>query len=59
MRFSTPDNYSVMFQGQVIHSVGGVIETDDKALIEYLSTNPRVKQEKTQTAKPKTKGEGA
>lgn len=59
MRFLTPDNYSVIFQGQIVHSVGGVIETDNKALIESLSENQRVTPEKSQPAKQKAKGEGA
>ena len=45
MRFTVPEGYSVVHRGQVIHSKGGVIETEDKALIEYLSQNKRAKAE--------------
>ena len=54
MRFIVPEGYSVVFQGQIVQSVGGVIETNDKALIEQLSQNPRAKAEqpKRQASKP-------
>lgn len=62
MKFTVPESYSVVHRGQVIHSKGGVIETNDKALIESLSSNPKATQERQQErqqAKPKAKGEGA
>ena len=46
MRFTVPEGYSVVHRGQVIYSKGGVIETDDKALIESLSQNKRAEAEK-------------
>ena len=46
MRFTVPEGYSVIIQGQLIQSVGGVIETDDAALIEQLSKNPHATPEK-------------
>jgi len=46
MRFTVPEGYSVIIQGQLIQSVGGVIETDDAALIEQLSENPHATPEK-------------
>lgn len=51
MRFNTPEGYTTVFQGQLIQSVGGVIDTNDKALIEQLSNNPRVEAEKRNTPK--------
>ena len=41
MKFTVPKGYSVVHRGQVIHSKGGVIQTEDKALIESLSQNPK------------------
>ena len=57
MRFNVPEGYSVVFQGQIVQSVGGVIETNDKALAEQLSQNPRAKavQPKRQAPKPDDK----
>jgi hypothetical protein len=52
MRFTVPDGYSVIILGQLVRSVGGVIETDDPAQIEQLSQNPRATAEKQR--KPKT-----
>ena len=54
MRFNVPEGYSVVFQGQIVQSVGGVIETNDKALVEQLSQNPKAKtdQPKRQASKP-------
>ena len=54
MRFIVPEGYSVVFQGQIVQSAGGVIETNDKAMIEQLSQNPRAKAEqpKRQASKP-------
>lgn len=46
MRFIVPEGYSVVVQGQIVQSVGGVIETNDKALIEQLSRNPKAQEEK-------------
>lgn len=46
MRFTVPEGYSVIIQGQLIHSVNGVIETNDAALIEQLSKNPSATPEK-------------
>lgn len=45
MRFTVPEGYSVVHKGQVIHSKGGVIQTEDESLIESLSKNPRARQE--------------
>ncbi len=45
MRFTVPDGYSVIILGQLVQSVGGVIETDDAALIEQLSKNPHATPE--------------
>ena len=57
MRFNVPEGYSVVFRGQIVQSVGGVIETNDKALIDQLSQNPRAKAEqpKRQALKPDDK----
>ena len=54
MRFNVPEGYSVVFQGQIVQSAGGVIETNNKAMIEQLSQNPRAKAEqpKRQASKP-------
>ena len=41
-----PDGYSVVVQGQIVQSVGGVIATNDKAMIEQLSRNPKAQEEK-------------
>ena len=46
MRFTVQNGYSVIILGQLIQSVGGVIETDDAALIEQLSKNPHATPEK-------------
>ena len=46
MKFTVPKGYSVVHRGQVIHSKGGVIQTEDKALIESLSQNKRAEAEK-------------
>lgn len=53
MRFIVLEGYSVVFQGQIVQSVGGVIETDNKALIDQLSQNPRAKAEQTKRQAPK------
>lgn len=53
MRFTVPDNYSVIVQGQLIQSRGGVIETDNKDMIEQLSKNPRCVAEQTKPEQPK------
>ena len=57
MRFNVPEGYSMVFQGQIVQSVGGVIETNDKTLIDQLSQNPRAKAEqpKRQALKPDDK----
>ena len=57
MRFNVPEGYSVVFQGQIVQSVGGVIETNNKALIDQLSQSPRAKAEqpKRQASKPADK----
>lgn len=46
MRFIVPEGYSVVVQGQIVQSVGGVIETNDKSMIEQLSRNPMAQEEK-------------
>jgi len=59
MRFTVPENYSVVVQGQLIQSAGGVIDTDDKALIEQLSKNPRCQAEQPKRGRPAKEEEGA
>lgn len=59
MRFTVPEGYSVVHKGQVIHSKGGVIDTEDKALIESLSKNPRCMAEQPKRRKPAKNEEGA
>ena len=56
MRFRTPENYSVIVRGQLVYSVGGVIDTDDKEVIAELQKNDKVKAEEKAKA---TKGGGA
>lgn len=52
MKFTVPEGYSVVHKGQVIHSTGGVIETEDKALIESLSNNPRAEADQPKPGRP-------
>lgn len=49
MKFTVPEGYSVVHKGQVIHSKGGVIQTEDESLIESLSSNPKAKAEAEQS----------
>lgn len=51
MRFSTPENYSVIVRGQLVYSVDGVIDTDDTEIIEELQKNDKVKAEQKATPK--------
>ena len=55
MRFTVPEGYSVVHKGQVIHSKGGVINTEDKALIESLSKNPKAEAEQPKRGRPAKK----
>ena len=57
MKFTVPEGYSVVHRGQVIYSRGGVIETEDKALIESLSRNPRAQGEQPKRGRPAKKDE--
>jgi hypothetical protein len=55
--FTVPEGYSVVHKGQVIFSTGGVIQTDDKALIESLSSNPKAEAEQPKRGRPFKKDE--
>lgn len=55
MRFTVPEGYSVVHKGQVIHSKGGVIQTEDESLIESLSKNPKVEGEQPKRGRPAKK----
>lgn len=57
MKFTVPEGYSVVHKGQVIHSKGGVIETEDKALIESLSKNPKAEADQAKRGRPAKKDE--
>jgi len=57
VKFSVPEGYSVVHKGQVIHSKGGVIETQDESLIESLSNNPRAEAEQAKRGRPAKKDE--
>lgn len=57
MRFFVPEGYSVVHKGQVIHSKGGVIQTEDESLIESLSSNPKAEAEQAKRGRPAKKDE--
>jgi hypothetical protein len=57
VKFTVPEGYSVVHKGQVIHSKGGVIQTEDEALIESLSSNPRAEAEQVKRGRPFKKDE--
>ena len=52
MRFTVPDGYMTIVQGQLIQSRNGVIESEDKVVIEQLSQNPRCKAEQPKRGRP-------
>lgn len=57
MKFTVPEGYSVVHKGQVIHSKGGVIQTEDESLIESLSKNPKAEAEQAKRGRPAKKDE--
>ena len=52
MRFAVPDGYMTIVQGQLIQSRNGVIETEDKVVIDQLSKNPRCEAEQPKRGRP-------
>ena len=57
MKFTVPEGYSVVHKGQVIHSKGGVIQTEDESLIESLSNNPKAEADQPKRGRPAKKDE--
>jgi hypothetical protein len=57
VKFTVPEGYSVVHKGQVIHSKGGVIQTEDESLIESLSKNPKAEPEQAKRGRPAKKDE--
>lgn len=51
MRFNTPIGYSTICKGALVYSIEGIIDTEDKALIEQLTKSAIVKPEEKPSQK--------
>lgn len=59
MRFKTPIGYSTICKGALVYSIEGIIDTEDKTLIEQLTKSANVKQEEQVSQKTTKPEKGA